>query len=360
MTAPSPEDITQLSDADIQQLAEGLASAPATEAAATTSSRVASVLSKFVKAPTNTLDDLLGALDDLTVPAPLLNRLEPFFTGIGFALSRAQVKDPFDEKKSRPYTAAVGKDVEVVVLHLPKWVVPQSVQVFGILMQAIDNIKDRNGRIISEGLDRAPMAFRVGLNAVSKRETNSWIFVPWGDIKEVLAGDTTIEKAFVIPQSAMPPAMGAPAAGAPIVAPGPQAAVAPRPDKALNLEIPHDDQELIVTIFVTAADGDDNFFPALVQATDWPDKLRTKANAKWTGNAENDARQLLKFLLALNRYPVGGGRQGDTYLGWVLLHFLESLGDPAGQFIARIIVDYKLVNGIKELQAAKDRLPKDD
>ena len=359
MTAPTPEDITQLSDADIQQVAEGLASAPPTEAAATTTSHVlASLFSKFVKTP-NTLDDLLEALDDLTVPPPILNRLEPFFTGIGFALSRAQVKDPFDEKKSRPYTAAVGKGVEVVVLHLPNWV-PQSVQVFGILMQAIDNIRDRNGRIISEGLDRAPMAFRVGLNAVSKRETNSWIFVPWGDIKEVLAGDTTIEKAFVIPQPAMPPADNNPAVGAPIVVRGPAAAPAANPPKPINLvdlDVEQENKETIVKIFVTEAGIDDKFFSGLVQASDWPPPLKTKATSLITGNAETDAWQLLNLLVTRNEYPVAHKRHGDTYLGWVLLGLLESIGSPSDQKLARIIVDYKLVKGAADLEKAKAILP---
>ena len=356
MTAPAPEDITQLSDAEIQQVAEGLASAPATEAAATTTSHVlASLFSKFVKTPTpNTLDDLLGALDDLTVPAPILNRLEPFFTGRGFALSRAEVKDPFDEKKSRPYTAAVGKGVEVVVLHLPNWV-PQSVQVFGILMQAIDNIRDRNGRIISEGLDRAPMAFRVGLNAVSKRETNSWIFIPWGDIKEVLAGDTTIEKAFVIPQPVTPPA-----AGAPIMVPGPPAGPAASPPKPMNLvdlDVGQENKKTIVKIFVKEAGLDGNFFSALVQASDWPLALKTQAKSLFTGNAETDAWQLVNLLEARNQYPLTHNRNGDTYLGWVLLGLLESVGNPSDQKLARIIVDCELVKGAADLEKAKAILP---
>ncbi len=276
----------------------------------------------------------------MTIPPRLVDKLQPLFDAIGFKLVSASVKDPYNQAKTRSYTAAIGKDVEVVVLHLPSWVL-QTADAIAFLMQATTNIRDRHGRIISEGLDRAAIGYRMTLQSVSERETNFWMFVPWGDIEEAFSGQTPVKTVFAIPPTPPPLKDNEPTVGA----------------RALRLDVDRADLEAIVQIFITEAGLDKNFFPALVQLSDCPEPLKAQFSSGWTGNARDDAWHLLNVLVARNRYDFTHKHHGDTYLGWLLLGLLDSVGNPSDETLARIVIKYSLVNGEKDLQGAKARLP---
>jgi len=322
-----------LSEADINQVANSVESAPALP----TSPALGSFLSRVFNPP-NTSNDILRALDDMTIPPQAMEKLQPLFAEIGLNLEKDFVTDPFNHTKTRSYTAAKGKDIGVVVLlHLPGWVL-QTSDAIGFLTNAIANIRDRHGRIISLNVDRPAFGYRTFLQSVSDREANNWMFVPWGDVEEALSGQTPIHKVFSISLS------GPPASKQPAVAP-------PR-----YLQLEKADIDAIVEIFVAETLVDPNFFAGLVAASDWPNPLKVKANAGPRGNAEDTARFLLNLLVLWNRYDFKHPHGGDTYLGQLLLRLLDSFGSPSQTF-AEIIVKYRLVNDANDLQIAKDKLP---
>jgi hypothetical protein len=327
---------TNLSEAELDKVAESLASAPPTQTVAPPTSPSLSLFLSKVLSPPNTSNDILRALDDMTIPSQVAEKLQPLFAALGLSLEREVVTDPHNNTKKRFYTAAKAENVEVVaVLHLPPWVL-QTSDAIPFLTSAITNISDRHGRIISIGVDAPTYGYKPALQSVSDRVPNSWMFVPWAYVLETLDNITPTATVFEV----ILPAKG----------PGP--AVAPA---ARKWPLDQADIDAIVDIFVKEAALDPDFFKGLVAASDWPDPLITKANAGLKGNASNDAHFLLTLLTQWNRYNVKHQHEGDTYLGWMLLRLLPSLGTP-GETVADIILRYKLVSGAANIQAAKDRL----
>jgi hypothetical protein len=342
MSPPDDDDdddkVPSLSEDDIAGIERAVESAPPTQAAASTSRRGS--VSALLHIGQDTTVDILKELDNMTVPDPIVVRMEPLFEKIGFALAKMSVEDEYDQTKRRPYTAATKNGFELPLLHLPNWFL-QTTDSIGFLKQAIEKIRDQHGRIISEGLPNAANGYRRALAAMSEREANLWMFVPWGDIEEAFNGKTAIETVFVIPQSALRGTVHEPPAAAP----------------PLKLQLDKADLDAIVNIFVIEAGIDQNFFKALVQNSDWPEPPKAQVRAGFTGNATNDGWYLLNFLVARNRYDIAHPHRGDTYLGWLLLSLLNSVGNPSDETLARIIIKYGLVTSPADLQRARDKLP---
>jgi hypothetical protein len=338
MSAGDDEMKIGLSAADITELLNRIRSAPAAQAPA---GDVLSTLAKAITAVVpagkqqNVSNDILRALDDMTIPPDSADKLRPHFEKVGFKLEPRQATDQNNAKKQRPYVAAVSSDLEVVVLHLPRWFL-ETADGVPFLMFTLKNLSDRHGRIISDSVDWIEPAYHEHLQALSVRQY-TWMFVPWSDFKSVFLDQRTIDVALKLTALRVAGKMNG--------------AAAPPPSKPSDDEI-----EKIVGFLSELAQNDENYLKGLVANAELPNPIKDRIKAGFRGNSENDVRHLLKVLLVANQYPANHEKAGDTFLGRMLLHELEGLGDPAGATFAKIIVDRALVQRKEDLVKARARL----
>jgi hypothetical protein len=330
----------EFSQATINQVVGGLQSAPLAEA---TTTGVASAVRGLGAALTpsqsisaDPLSSIWRALDDMTIPPPLVQQLEPLLKEIGLTLEADSVPDPDDATKAHRFTNAVGLGTAIAVLHLPGSVLrmPQAV---GVFRHSLSNIWSRHGRVISETTDWVQPGIRKGLQ-IDPPPDRSWMFVQWGDLESVFNGQVKIENALAL--SALLPNAKKNGVAAPAPAAG-------------TLD---DDIKDIIAIFVKQAIVTKEYFEGLVDKSDWSDSLKGKVQGALTGDPNKDAQALINILRAANLYAANHANKGDTFLGWLLLRELDGLGDPDGATLAKIIVARGLVQQKEGLAKAKARL----
>jgi hypothetical protein len=327
-----------LSEKAIDQVFEGLQSAPSAAAASTTVASAVHSLSSVLTpgaaaAPVDPLSAIWRALDDMTIPPQHVEQLTPLFKAIGLNLKDDAVADPDDAKVSRRFTSAVGHGTEIAVLHLPGAILrmPKAV---GVFRHSLSNIWNRHGRVISD-TDWVQLGIRKSLQTDPPAD-RSWMWVPWGDLETVFSGNVTIEDALSL-RALLAKKNGA---------------AAPVPARTLD-----DDIKDIVDILTRQALVTKAYFEDLVNKADWTDLLKARVQGALGGNPAKDAQALVNILRAANLYSANHlTRKGDTFLGWVLLSELDGLGDPDGATLAKIIVDRGLVQQKEGLDKAKARL----
>ena len=112
-----------LSEKAINQVVDGLQSAPSVQATTGVASAVrglGSVLTPSESLSTDPFSEIWRALEDMRIPPQHAQRLQPLFSEIGLDLKDDAVPDPDNASISRRFTTVCGEGTKIAVRICPK------------------------------------------------------------------------------------------------------------------------------------------------------------------------------------------------------------------------------------------------
>jgi hypothetical protein len=148
--------------------------------------------------PEPTLDEIFAQLENLSLPAPILQRAAPIFAKANYELSHPRAKAQFDPRTLTPFTQARRQDgIKLALINVPREVYRKN-KVWGSLAAAVEEI-DGFVRFLSEDYSDTNPGFAAFLKQAEQRG-KKWAFTPWNWVDEFLREKETIERVFQLPE----------------------------------------------------------------------------------------------------------------------------------------------------------------
>jgi hypothetical protein len=283
-------------------------------------------------------DDDESVFAAVEVEASLLRSLRPLFEGAGLRLDAMARKGRFsgEHKCTGVYQETV---LCAALLQLSSDALKGEraaiVGQFAILLKAFRGIP---ARFIAKGEAALTFEFVEALEDESDR-AQDWRFVSWPDVENTIGGKRH-------------PVLG--------VFKLELASFALKRLKNGSLE--SDDLQRIIGILAKEAQvvpGQvDGFFESLVKGSAWPPAWKLQRQGGWSGDARQNAENLVSYAREKGTFPAGHERAGISVLGWLLLDLVEkgTLGGVEQSTLAHVIIEHRLLEDNAIVEGLRKKL----